>query len=910
MLLIAALARAGTFPVYVCGALGQNNALAFSENTNHIAYAQWCGGLGIQVWSQGSVSGAQAGGWWFHAPPGTTITQISSNFRVSAWDGWVAHWATSESGAGDPYPGSWDCVSTDCDSYTPGGDMTAPVSNATEIGFGIWCHAASCPANDNSSWFGPAASDNVYDATITVDDPAPPSFGIDQGPLAGRPTWVSAANAPSGGWYVMTTASDPAGVCGFEISVGSEDEQANVSPNYTVPAPCGASVRQTTFALNPCALPDGSYVLSESATNPAGMVGYGPLNGQTINIDCTPPTTEIASAPAPGRWYSTPQQVTFVGSDNFSGVGELRCSDGAHSGSTYTETVSAQGSTTVSCQAIDNAENVGNTAQATVNIDYQQPTVAFSGPPQSEWVSGAQTVTVTGSEQQQLSGVASVSCSVDGGLPHTVTGAKQDVTIAGDGVHTLSCSATSGAGVTGPTSSYTVHIDSEPPSISFSDGPSQSQWYTTAQAITVSAVDQPGLSGVNQIVCTLGAQTTAYAGDNARVTVQPPGGELTCRAEDNAGNWSPPQAWNFLIDDTPPTGAFEPPDPSNPDLITVQVADSGSGVAGGQIQIETVNGWQNLPTQFDGTAGTLTATVPDNGTLPDGTYQLRALVWDVAGNEATITDEPAAGRPAAVTLPLRIVTELLVAHEQVQARRCSLRRVVLRRAEPARGGRAHGATRALLMRHCQEVAVPAATERIPQAHTAVRLGYGQRTTLVGLLETVDGTPLGDQAIHVSAQADGWGADGSASLTTDPHGRFVYTLPPGASRTVTFSYSGDSLLRPSLATAAVYVVGRSTIEVGANVRAGADLRISGRVEGGFVPPGGVLVQLWYRVRGVPTGFAPFEHAIATDARGRWSITFPVALGARGYTYLFKAVIPHEAGWPFLTTSTRTVARHVS
>ena len=73
---------------------------------------------------------------------------------------------------------------------------------------------------------------------------------------------------------------------------------------------------------------------------------------------------------------------------------------------------------------------------------------------------------------------------------------------------------------------------------------------------------------------------------------------------------------------------------------------------------------------------------------------------------------------------------------------------------------------------------------------------------------------------------------------------------------------------------------------------------------------MLVQLWYRVKGIPAPFGPFDHAIHTNGKGVWSITFPVSTGARGYTYLFKAVIAKQTGWPFLATSTTVVQRHVS
>ena len=74
--------------------------------------------------------------------------------------------------------------------------------------------------------------------------------------------------------------------------------------------------------------------------------------------------------------------------------------------------------------------------------------------------------------------------------------------------------------------------------------------------------------------------------------------------------------------------------------------------------------------------------------------------------------------------------------------------------------------------------------------------------------------------------------------------------------------------------------------------------------------GCSVQLQYRIEGVPVGWAPFARAVQTDRGGHWSITFPVASGAQGYTYLFRGLIASQSGWPFLTTVTNVVARHVA
>ena len=183
-----------------------------------------------------------------------------------------------------------------------------------------------------------------------------------------------------------------------------------------------------------------------------------------------------------------------------------------------------------------------------VNIDSQTPSLAFAGvAPAPAWVSGPQTVTVTGSEANQLSGIASVSCQLDGGGWTTTSGTVASVKLTSDGVHTVSCYATTGAGINSPTQTDSVQIDSAAPAVSFANGPSQSSWSTSAQSIDVTATKPAGTSGVAQISCTIDQQTSTYTNSSTpdsltvAVTVQPPGGDLSCKAQDNAGNWSVPQ---------------------------------------------------------------------------------------------------------------------------------------------------------------------------------------------------------------------------------------------------------------------------------------------------------------------------------------------------------------------------------
>ena len=75
------------------------------------------------------------------------------------------------------------------------------------------------------------------------------------------------------------------------------------------------------------------------------------------------------------------------------------------------------------------------------------------------------------------------------------------------------------------------------------------------------------------------------------------------------------------IDESPPSIAFEPDNPSDPEQVTIDTADGQSGVARGSVQIRRAGGtWSSLPTQFDGRH--LLARFNDAGLR--GAYELQA----------------------------------------------------------------------------------------------------------------------------------------------------------------------------------------------------------------------------------------------------------------------------------------------
>lgn len=114
--------------------------------------------------------------------------------------------------------------------------------------------------------------------------------------------------------------------------------------------------------------------------------------GQTAFADTTPPTTTAAIAPTPNssQWNKTNVVVTFNASDNpgGSGVSAIAYSlSGAQTGnsvvpgSTTSVTISAEGVTTATYFAVDNASNQESQKTVTVRIDRTPPTLVCSASP-------------------------------------------------------------------------------------------------------------------------------------------------------------------------------------------------------------------------------------------------------------------------------------------------------------------------------------------------------------------------------------------------------------------------------------------------------------------------------------------------------------------------------------------------
>jgi len=347
--------------------------------------------------------------------------------------------------------------------------------------------------------------------------------------------------------------------------------------------------------------------------------------------------------------------------------------------------------------------------------------------------------------------------------------------------------------------------------------------------------------------CTRGSRDSAGIESLSSVKVPNPG-EFALRVwlEDAAGNASEANASaavRLRLDDAAPEGVFELLDERDPRRLDVRVADVGSGVAGGAVELRRAGHrqWHELSTALEGNV--LRALVDDVG-LPDGDYEARAIMRDLAGNER-IADRREDGARMTLSLPVRTGS------------RIALGRRVLRGPGVVRGR-----------------LTSAFAEPVPRAAVTV----------------------------IEQPRSGSSATRASGVTTDTEGRFTYQVGRGVSRSLRFKFAGTDLLKPADVEARVRVPARTTIGVSRRrLLNGQAVRFVGRLLGTPVPEGGKLIDLqaFYRGR---------WRTIATpraNERGRWGFKYRFEATSGLVRYRFRARVRREASYPYELGYSRVV-----
>jgi hypothetical protein len=343
-----------------------------------------------------------------------------------------------------------------------------------------------------------------------------------------------ATNAVGTTQTVTVTATDsnnaavPGAIVYFTIAAGG--------PNAGSPVPAITDGNgQATF----------TYTDAAGAGSDSIQANIGNLLSNSVQITWSVPGALNHLVISPATATITPgnsQPYTAQGFDVFNNsTGSVTAAttftiapDGSCTGATCTATVTGQHTVT----GTDN----GKTSQATLNVsstaDSTPPlvTVTFPAAPagQAGYFKAGQTPIQGSVSATDPSNVVAISCSDSlsgvtlGALTGGGTGtASRILSVSGDGIHNITCTATDGASNTGAaagsTTSATVKIDTTPPTVTYSGN---AVTYTVDQTVNVTCSATDATSGVASSTCkningpaysfSLGVNTfSATANDNA-----------------------------------------------------------------------------------------------------------------------------------------------------------------------------------------------------------------------------------------------------------------------------------------------------------------------------------------------------------------------------------------------------------
>jgi hypothetical protein len=326
-------------------------------------------------------------------------------------------------------------------------------------------------------------------------------------------------------------------------------------------------------------------------------------------------------------------------------------------------------------------------------------------------------------------------------------------------------------------------------------------------------------------------------------------------------------------DPEPPQLAFEPMDPADPLRVVVNAVDRHSGVARGEIEMRAVGTttWHGLATDRQ---GSLLIAHVDDERFRNGAYEFRAHAVDLAGNEAS-TGRRSDGSAATLRLPARVDTRLAVG-----VPRTIVRRKVVRR-------RGH---RRVVRR------------RIRRLDSNVIATHDRRLSLSGFLTNADGQPIDGATIEALEKRPEGGVLPVGLATTGTDGKFHYVVKATRNRELLFRYGGSRRIGSTTTDFTLLVPATTSIRPDRRrLLNGQQVLFSGRVITRPLPVQGKLVEMQAYFRG---RWRTFSTVRAGDA-GRWRFPYRFGGTTGRVTYRFRARLPAEGGYPFISGNSRVV-----
>jgi len=496
------------------------------------------------------------------------------------------------------------------------------------------------PPTTTAALSSPAGSNGWYTGAVTVTlsatdpdgaaDVAATYYAVDGG---AQQTYASAFSVSGDGTHAVSYWSvDKAGNAEAHNSVTIKIDGTQPTISFGSPTPAANTAGWNNTAVNfpytagdltsgiASALPASPASITTegtgqsvkiTATDLAGNVLLAPT--QSVNIDLTAPSTTAtpSGSQGPNGAYTGPVTVTLAGTDTLSGIAAIYYTIDGGAQQTYTSAFTVSGSShTVKYWSVDKAGNVEAQKTLSIVLDTNPPTTVcqFAGTAgMNGWYKGPVTVTLTASDPEGSTNVASTSYIVDSGTVQTYTTA---FTITAEGTHTITFWSTDKAGNVEAPKNASVKIDTVKPAVAFgavTPTPNAAGW--NHGTVTVAYTASDATSGIAS--ATPGSPLTfASAGNNQTQTVT---------ATDNAGNSQFVTSPSVKIDLTAPSTTSS----VSGAVVTLTATDALSGVASTFYKIDS------------GSQTTYTAPFTVTGA---GTHTVTYWSVDVAGNvESTHT---------------------------------------------------------------------------------------------------------------------------------------------------------------------------------------------------------------------------------------------------------------------------------
>jgi Big-like domain-containing protein len=268
---------------------------------------------------------------------------------------------------------------------------------------------------------------------------------------------------------------------------------------------------------------DGVFAVAHRVLDHAGHAS--PWKTDTLRIDTVAPVNTSA-APESG-WQAAAVEPALAGTDDRSGLEKMQWRvDGGPIQDGTPARVDTDGVHALASRAVDKAGNVSAWRTETVRVDVTAPVNDTPAAPEG-WRATPYTVEIAGSD-----GAGSGMVAIERQLDEDAVSGDAEVTVAGDGVHTLRSRIVDAVGHRSAWRVDTIRIDSADPQLAVS---CPSGWSSQPVACTVAADGGP--SGLSSLTVTRDGGAAEAVAAGAAVTVDGDGEHaIAAAAVDGAGN--------------------------------------------------------------------------------------------------------------------------------------------------------------------------------------------------------------------------------------------------------------------------------------------------------------------------------------------------------------------------------------